>query len=162
MKNILVIFICICCFNLASCSSKVSDKYSYHDFRTNKTLTFDFNERSFTNGHVSMDIFICPENLEFKCVIGGPAFVVPRVFEPARKEWEFDKYKFINKGAKNIKLLGKKYKVYRIEHFENEGWLWYLYSTKNGVLALGSRDKDNIQNVYFLEGSCGLGANTKC
>jgi hypothetical protein len=158
--NKLVIF--LSCFLLISCSQGVATHITYYDFLSDKTLLFDIENKKFSNGHRIENLFICPKEYDLICIIGGPAFVVPRNFDPNLKEWEFEKRNFKNLGDEKLKLLGKEYLVYRIEYADSGGWLWYLYSKNFGVLALGSREGEEIQNVYLLQSRCGLGASDSC
>jgi len=162
MKISQIIIIILCCFFVSACSKEEAEIINYYDLRTNKTLSFDLKNIEFSNGHTVLELFVCPDNSEIICVVGGPTFAVPRKFDPKDTSWKFDKYIFNNRGLEAIKLMGKSYDVYRIELADSGGWLWYLYSMKHGLLAIGSREGNTINTAYILQNLCGLGASTRC
>ena len=104
----------------------------------------------------------CSQDSEYICIrTDGFAFYFPKKISSSMKSWSAGGFAYNVSSMRSASYLGVKYDVFVIMQEVQKGSLFYLYSEKGGLLALGGKGVDTSM-VYLLESKCGYGASADC
>jgi hypothetical protein len=78
-----------------------------------------------------------------------------------KQEWEINGVTFRISGTRNVAVLGKSVSAQLILSEHENVKSWYLYSESNGLIAFGAKGGE-LSKEFWLESSCGFGANSEC
>jgi hypothetical protein len=136
---------------------KQSSQYIYRELGTGNLLIFDVNSGYFSNEHQVEKLHICPENDEYRCIMGGLVFAVPKQLPYTPERWNLNDYEFVLNKNEEIYILGRRLAVYRIERLDRNKnkTIWYYYSPLIGIVAFGYLVNLESQ-IYIVQSQCGI------
>jgi hypothetical protein len=132
--------------------------YVYTDPATNRTITYDTHEMSFTDDHLIVSMHSCPR--EFRCLRGGPIdFVLPPNWKRIT-EWTLRNDHFRKAGSRTFVFFGRTETVSVIEGSLTDAKVNYLFSDTRGLIAVEVIGPSG-HGTLLSESPCGFAA-TKC
>lgn len=153
----LIIF--LYCAIVFGSQAKAEDHYVYDNvFNPSRIISIDVLERRIIVGDVGRSsIEVCDGETFFCFSDQYFTFAVPVQGIGMLNEWEYNGVRFINYGAKTMSFLDTVIDVYIIHANTNEIHYRYLYSEKNGLVAIGILDpKTQIGETFLIRGQYGF------
>jgi len=131
--------------------------YVYTDPATNRKITYDTDEMTFTDGHLIASMHSCPR--EYRCLRGGPIdFVLPPNWKRIT-EWTLRNDHFRKAGSRKFVFFDRTETVSVIEGSLTDAKVNYLFSDTRGLIAVEVIGPSG-HGTLLSDSPCGFAATT--